>query len=166
MPTADHRAQTPRPGRSLLTKVVLGLVLTAVALALAAGCGAEDSVSVRLSEEAESGQSGTATLAAQGGKTTVVIELSNASADRQPSHIHKGTCENPNPRPAFALSNVEGGRAESTVDASLDELLSDGDHYVNVHKSEAEIETVVACGQISEAADTGGGSGGGYGGGY
>ena len=150
--------------KTLARRLLLGVAVAVAALGLAAACGGgEDSASVQLSEQAGSGQSGTATFAAQGVKTTVTIEVSNPPAGRQPSHIHEGTCENPNPQPAFALSNVTDGKAETTVDVSLEELLSDGDYYVNVHKSLAEIETVVACGQIQEPADTGGG--GGYGGG-
>jgi len=150
------------PARRLL----LGVAMAVAALGLAAACGGgEDSASVQLSEQGGSGQSGTATFAAQGDKMTVTIELSNPAAGRQPSHIHEGTCENPNPQPAFPLDNVEGGKAETTVDVSLEDLLSNGHYYVNVHQSEAEIETVVACGQIEEpaGADEGGGYGGGGG---
>jgi hypothetical protein len=145
----------------------LGVAVAVAALAVAAGCGGgTNTMSVQLGEQAGSGQSGTATLSAQGSKTRVAIELSNPAAGPQPSHIHQGTCENPNPQPSFALSNVVNGRAETTVDASLDELQGDGDYYVNVHKSAAEIETVVACGDLAEGSGAGGGSGGGYVGGY
>ena len=148
--------------KTLARRLLLGVAVAVAALGLAAACGGgEDSASVQLSEQAGSGQSGTATFAAQGEKTTVTIEVSNPPAGRQPSHIHEGTCENPNPAPAFALENVEDGRAETTVGVSLEELLS-GDYYVNVHESDAEIDTVVACGLIQEAPDA---DGGGYGGG-
>lgn len=152
--------------KSLSRRLPLGVAVTVAALGLATGCGGgEDSVSVHLSQEAGSGQSGTATFTAQGDKTTVTIEVANAPVGRQPSHIHQGTCESPNPQPAFALDNVEDGKAETTVDVSLEELRSDGDYYVNVHKSEAEIETVVACGEVSEPAGAEEGGGDGYGGG-
>jgi hypothetical protein len=148
-----------------LIRLLLGVAVVVAALGLAAACGGgEDSASVRLSEQGGSGQSGTATFAAQGDTTTVTIELSNPAAGLQPSHIHEGTCENPNPQPAFPLDNVEGGKAETTVDVPLEELLSDGNYYVNVHESVAEIETVVACGQIQEPAGADEGGGGGYGG--
>lgn len=152
--------------KGLTRRFLFGVALTVTAFGLAAGCGGGEatSASVQLSQQAGSGQSGTANLVAEGDKTTVTIELSNPSASRQPSHIHEGTCESPNPQPAFPLNNVEGGKAETTVEVSLEELLGEGDYYVNVHKSEAEIETVVACGEISEPAGGNGGSG--YGGGY
>jgi hypothetical protein len=147
-------------------RVILGVAATVAALGVASGCGGEGgsatSAFVQLREQGGSGQSGTATLTAQGDKTTVAIELSGPAAGRQPSHVHQGTCANPNPRPAFPLTSVEEGRAETTVDVSLDELQGDKDYYVNVHKSDAEIETVVACGNLLES----GGGQGGYGGGY
>ena len=139
----------------------LSVAVTVAAIGLTAACGGEESVSLRLSSQSDSGLSGKATLTPEGSETTVTVELSGAPAGPQPSHIHEGTCENPNPAPAFALENVEDGRAETTVGVSLEELLS-GDYYVNVHKSDAEIETVVACGLIQEAPDA---DGGGYGGG-
>ena len=149
-------------------RVVLGVVVAVAALGLVTGCGgiAASPTSVPLGEQGGSGQSGTATFTSQGSSTTVVIELSNPPAGPQPSHIHRGTCENPNPQPAFPLDDVEGGIAETTVKASLEELQGDEDYYVNVHKSEAEIEAVVACGNLPDSGrseDERGG--GGYGGG-
>ena len=149
-------------------KVVPGVVVAVTALGLAAGCGASEasSTSLQLGEQGGSGQSATASLRSQGSATTVVIELSNPPAVPQPSHIHQGTCENPNPQPAFPLDNVEDGMAETTVNASLEELQGDEDYYVNVHKSEAEIETVVACGDLAGSGGSEDESGGGrYGGG-
>jgi len=133
----------------------LGVALAATVLLAAAGCG-DDSVSVRLTEQGDSGQSGQATITAEGYRTTVVIELSNQSGVPQPSHIHQGTCDDPNPRPAFALNNVAGGKATTTINASL-ALLQVTDYYVNVHKSESEIGIVVACGDIPMVRSGGGG---------
>ena len=150
-------------------RVALGIVVAGAALGLAAGCGAgsASSTSVLLAEQGGSGQSGRATFTSEGRSTRVVVELSNPPAGPQPSHIHQGTCENPNPQPAFPLNNVEGGTAETMVNASLEELQDGADYYVNVHESEAEIESVVACGDIaaSDGADKRGGGrygGGGY----
>lgn len=148
---------------------VLGVVVAVATLGLFTGCGgaAASRTSVALAEQGSSGQSGTATFSSQGSSTSVVIELSKRPAGPQPSHIHRGTCENPNPQPAFPLENVVEGHAETTVDASLEELQDGEDYYVNVHKSGPEIETVVACGDI--AASEGGEDerdGGPYGAGY
>jgi len=157
------------PPTMIPRRVVLSFLVAVAALALAAGCGGSSasSTSVELSEQGGSGQSGRATLTSQGGTTRVVVELSNPPPSSQPSHIHQGTCENPDPQPAFPLNNVEGGTAETALNASLEELQDGADYYVNVHKSEAEIESVVACGDIAASgAGEDEGGGGRYGGGY
>jgi len=143
-------------------KLLLAFSVVALAAA-AAGCGGggASSISVQLSEQGGSGQSGKATFTSRESSTRVVIELSNPPAVPQPSHIHQGSCENPNPQPAFPLDNVEGGAAETVVNASLEELQDGANYYVNVHESEAEVETVVACGDIA-ASEGGGYGGGGY----
>jgi hypothetical protein len=151
-----------------MTTILAGTAVAVVAMIVAAGCGgdAASSASVKLREQGGSGQTGTAMFASDGRATTVVVELSNPPALPQPSHIHMGTCESPNPQPAFPLDHVVGGRAETTIGASLEELQGGESFYVNVHESEAEIETVVACGDIDATGatlDEGGGRG--YGGG-
>lgn len=87
-----------------------------------------------------------------------------------PAHIHAGTCDKLNPNPAYPLGNVaadftvEGtpvagtpaGGEESltvegsvtTVNVSLDDLLAKP-YAINVHKSAAEIQTYIACGNIA-----------------
>ena len=142
-------------------RVLLRSVVAVAAVGVAAGCGGNEasSASVPLREQGSSGQSGTATFTSQGSTTRVVIALSNPPAVPQPSHIHQGTCESPNPQPAFPLDDVEGGTAETTVKASLEALRGDEDYYVNVHKSAAELETIVSCGNLPDRG------GGGYGGG-
>lgn len=155
------------PTLTTSTRLVLTVVVTTIALGVLAGCGSsESSVSVQLREESGSAQSGSATLTRQGDKTRVVVELSNPLADAQPSHIHRGSCARPNPAPAFPLNDVRNGKAATTVPVSLDALRGDERYYVNVHKSGAEIATIVACGDVEASDDDDGGGGGPYGGGY
>jgi len=132
------------------------LLLTVLVLGLAA-CGGDDgddeaaggdTVTVELAEQNGSGESGTATLTAEGEQTRVALDLSNPASDSQPAHIHAGTCANLDPAPAFALPNVENGSSEATVDVTLDELTS-GDYAVNVHKSNDEADVYVACAEIT-----------------
>ncbi len=128
------------------------LVLATLSLAVA-GCGGggEEAgggeVTVELAEENGSGQSGTATLVPEGEGTRVTIELSNSPGAAQPVHIHPGTCEDLDPKPAYPLEDVAGGSSESMENTSLEEL-QNGDFAINVHKSADEIETYVACGDI------------------
>ena len=141
------------------TVVIVGLVAV-----VAAGCGGAGNssgsgeVTVELAEQNASGESGTATLTAQGDRTKVVIELQGTSS-AQPAHIHKGSCADLDATPAYALTDVNDGTSTSTVDAKLDDL-RDGAFAINVHMSAAEIETYVACGDVGEG--DGSGSGGMY----
>jgi hypothetical protein len=111
-----------------------------------AAAGAEE-LTLTLAEQAGSGQSGTATLTADGDEgTRVVVELSNPPGPSQPSHVHSGTCDDIGAVVA-PLESVEGGNAESVVPMSLKELQR-GDLIVHAHKSEAESKVSVACAEI------------------
>lgn len=132
------------------------LVVLAAALALlVAACGGDDEeeaagggeVTVELTEQNGSGQTGTATLTEADGSTTVVVELSNAPDVPQPAHIHPGSCADLDPTPAYGLENLEGGSSESTVETTLEELQLGG-YAINVHKSGEEADVYVACGDI------------------
>lgn len=94
-----------------------------------------------------SGESGTATLTAQGDKTLVVIDLSNGTATRQPSHLHAGTCDDYTPRPSYGLSDVVNGKSRTLVNAPFDKLVN-GSLIVNVHHSYDDIATQSACGIV------------------
>lgn len=120
----------------------------------AAGSIAEDvagGVEVALSEQNGSGESGTATLSVNDdGSLHVVLALTGGAADvEQPAHIHAGTCAELDPQPAFPLANVLNGSSETDVQVTVDELAA-GSYAINVHKSEAEAETYVACGDITD----------------
>jgi hypothetical protein len=124
----------------------LGLLLLSVtSLALAA-----DSASVKLQPQSNSGESGTATLTKAGdNQTKVVLEVTGGPAGvSQPVHIHKGTCANLDPKPAYPLSPVVNGKSETTVNASLDSLQKGG-YAINGHKSAQEAKTYVFCGNIA-----------------
>jgi CHRD domain-containing protein len=144
--------------------LVLSVLMAAMALAVA-GCGGDDeepaaeattaaagggTVTVDLGEQNGSGQSGTTTLESMdGGMTHVTIELSSPPADPQPAHIHSGTCAELGDV-VYPLTNVEGGSSETDVAASLEDLQG-ADFAVNVHRSEADIGTYVACGDIPQS---------------
>ena len=136
------------------------VMVMAAAAFLAVGCGGDDdngsagggddgAVTVQLGEQNGSGQSGTATLTAEGDSTRVEIDIENGTSEPQPAHVHEGSCENLTPQPKYALQNVVDGKSTSTVSATLDELKSTA-YAINVHKSAAEVETYVSCGAIGE----------------
>lgn len=120
------------------------------------GAGGDRNVTAALDELNGSGQSGTATLSAVGeGKTRVVVQLNGAPESAQPAHIHKGSCDELDPTPAFPLDSTKNGRSDTVVEASLDDLQASA-YAINIHESEADPKTYVACGDL-----TGGGAGGG-----
>ena len=111
---------------------------------------ASEAVSVELKALNNSGESGKAKLTTMDGKTKVVIDLMGAPEGvAQPAHIHHGTCEKLG-APAYPLEAAKNGKSETTIDAKLSDLTA-GDYAINVHKSEAEISTYVACGDIPKS---------------
>jgi Cu/Zn superoxide dismutase len=126
----------------------LAAVLVALAvLAVASSVPAQDSVTVKLEPQGGSQGTGTATLTKAGDKKTkVVISVSPAASESQPTHIHKGTCKNLDAKPAFPLSPVAGGKSETVVNASIDDLKKG--YAINGHKSAQDLKTYVFCGDI------------------
>lgn len=130
--------------------------LALVAVLVLVGCGGEGNgedvagartLTLDLAAQNGSGQSGTAQLTADREKTRIVVEVANPPEVAQPSHVHKGTCDEIGDVVA-PLENVVDGRAESVVDMSLAELRRGG-LIVHAHKSEAEYDTSVACAEIT-----------------
>ena len=138
-----------------MSKFVRVATLLAIAIATLAlvACGSDDDeaagddVTVELAEFEGSGQTGTATLTADGERTQVVISIDSPVSDSQPAHIHEGTCDDLTPEPAYGLPNVTAGSSDSTVDVSLD-TLTDGDYAINLHMSDEDLATYTSCGDI------------------
>jgi hypothetical protein len=109
------------------------------------------SVTVRLSQQNKSGESGTAKLTPAGDKTKVEISLKGAPKGvSQPAHIHEGQCPNPDPKPKYPLQNVVDGKSTSEVPVDIKTLRA-GNLAINVHKSAEEAKVYVACGNIRKA---------------
>lgn len=109
-------------------------------------------IEVPLEAQNGSAESGNATLTAVGDQTRVVLDIQSRSgtpvAPRQPAHIHKGSCEEVDPTPAYGLNDVKAGKSTSTVDVKLDDLINET-VVINVHVSAENVERYVACGIIS-----------------
>jgi hypothetical protein len=125
--------------------VVLGLLLVGAT----SFAGAAEAAEAKLSPQNNSGESGTATLTKAGDdKTKVVLDVKGApSGANQPVHIHKGTCDKLDAKPAYPLSPLVDGKSETTVNASLDSLQKDG-YAINGHKSAQDVSTYVFCGDL------------------
>jgi Cu/Zn superoxide dismutase len=105
-------------------------------------------VMIELAEQNGSGQTGTATFTATGPlETRVVVEVTNPPAETQPIHVHEGSCADIDPEPLYGLPNLQDGRTEATVPASLDQLTAGG-LALNAHRSDEQIDLYVACGDL------------------
>ncbi len=124
------------------------VALTTIAL-LPASTEAQQSVTVNLTAQNNSGQTGTAVLTQEGAGTKVVVTLSNAPGPH-PAHIHSGSCPTPG-AVVFPLTSVTNGRSETTVAASIADILR-APHAINVHKSPQEIPVYTSCGNVTAAA--------------
>jgi Cu/Zn superoxide dismutase len=134
-----------------LTRTVVPVLCGVVLLGGCASAGRSPGPTMaQLSPQSNSGESGTATLTPEGDKTKVVLSVSGApSGSSQPVHIHKGTCAQLDPKPAFPLSPLVNGKSETVVSASLDEL-DKGGYAINGHKSAQEASTYVFCGSLGK----------------
>ena len=84
------------------------------------------------------------------------IELENGEAGATyPWHVHVGDCDSDGAIVGLASEYPPlqvGPDGEATAEANISvELTADGDYYVNVHKSAAELQTIVACGEVEES---------------
>ena len=133
------------------------LVLVFAATLILAGCGGDDDelsgdVSMPLVAQNNSGEDGEATLSEVDSETTrVVLEVENPSVEPQPAHIHRGSCENLDPEPAYGLENVVDGKSTTEVNVAVEDLVDKG-FAINVHKSAEESEVYVSCGDIEDVA--------------
>jgi len=125
------------------------MILMLAGLSSNAALALDDTITVKLEAQNNSGQTGTATLMPEGDKTKVVILLSNApSGIAQPAHIHLGQCDNLDKAPKWKLESVKDGSSTTVVPASLDTILKDK-VAINIHKSAAEAQVYVSCGNIT-----------------
>ena len=134
---------------------LVAVVLAAASLIGVGGCGggSDDEsagaadLTLQLVEQNSSGQDGTATFTSlDGGRTRIVLELTNPPEVPQPAHVHSGTCDDLGD-PVVALTSVEDGTSDTEVERSLEEF-ERGDLVVHAHKSEAEYDVSVACAPI------------------
>lgn len=105
-------------------------------------------MTVKLNEENNSGESGTATLKEENGKTTVTINLTGFTEGiPQPAHIHTGFCPGVE-AVKYPLSNIISGSSVTVLNATLADIRQNLPLAVNVHKSAQEIASYTACGEL------------------
>ena len=105
-------------------------------------------ISVTLSEQNKSAESGTATLMEVDGKVKVTLKLTGALAGvTQPAHIHVGKCPDVG-AVKYPLTSPIDGMSETMLDVTLAELKSQLPLGINVHKSATEAKVYVSCGDL------------------
>lgn len=105
-------------------------------------------IQVDLSTQNNSGQSGKAVLTEVDGKVKVILNITGKpSTVAQPAHIHVSNCATIG-AVKYPLTSVTNGASQTTLDVSLDQLVSQLPLSINVHKSAAEASVYVACGDI------------------
>lgn len=104
---------------------------------------------VRLAAENSSGESGTAVLKEENGKTIVTLNLTGFPKDAvQPTHIHIGACPGVGDV-KYPLTNVVNGKSVTVLSVTLAQLKQQLPLAINVHKSAAEINAYLSCGELS-----------------
>jgi hypothetical protein len=124
------------------------LMAMAIGSGVIAPAAAQDEpVVIDLAERNQSGVTGTATLTPDGDQVTVRIEV-EGPVGNNPVNIMTGTCAEFDANPVYSLSSVDSnGVSESTVDASLADLLAEP-HVINIHASPTNLGTIYACAEI------------------
>lgn len=110
-----------------------------------------DATTIALGEQNNSGQSGTATLIANGSQTWVVLSISPGAAGvSQPVHIHQRTCADLG-GVEHSLTALSNGISVTNIDAAMASLLG-GTFSINAHKSPDNAGTYVACGELARGS--------------
>jgi hypothetical protein len=123
------------------------LVLATSTFALAAG-----PVKFTLHPQNHSGETGYVTMTQDGDNVVVAVTTTNApDATAQPIHIHKGTCDTLDPKPAYPLTTLQGGTSTTTLKGMTLGQLENGDFAINIHHSTSDVPTYYACGNIPKA---------------
>jgi hypothetical protein len=136
--------------------MMLRIAAFAATLAVAASAfalAADEKLSYPLATQNGSGETGTVTIAptADGKGSVVTIVTKGQGTDPQPVHVHKGPCAKLDPKPAYPLKTLQEGKSETTLADVPVSQLTNGDFSVNVHKSTADVNTYVACGDLAAA---------------
>ncbi len=95
-----------------------------------------------------SGESGCATAHAVMGAMVLAISVKGEPAGAiQPSHVHKGVCGSNGPV-VVPLTNVVNGKSVTKIPMAKWNMMKGGKYYINIHKSPADIPTIVTCGDV------------------
>ncbi len=107
-----------------------------------------DSIEVPINTQNNSGELGHALITKKDDKIIVHIDVKGEPEGvSQPAHIHLGACPNPG-AVKYPLTNVVKGSSDTTVNIAFNDLKKALPLAINVHKSEVDSKTYVACGDV------------------
>ena len=108
----------------------------------------EGTLTLNLSEQNDSGQTGTATMVEADGQVTVTLSMLGFPEDTpQPAHIHEGVCPDVG-AVSYPLTNLVNGESVTVLDVTLAQLESELPMGINVHQSVTESSVYTACGDL------------------
>jgi hypothetical protein len=101
-----------------------------------------------ISEQNDSGESGTATISEQNGELLVTLSMTGYPEDTpQPTHIHTGSCPDVG-GVVYPLENVVNGESVTSIEVGIDDLREQLPLAINVHQSVPEASVYTACGDL------------------
>src|SRR3989338_439841 len=105
-------------------------------------------LTINLSEQNNSSETGTATLVEENGQVVVTLNLTGFAENvSQPAHIHLGVCPDVG-AVKYPLTNVLDGVSVTTLDVTLAQLENELPLGINIHKSAEEASVYVSCGDV------------------
>jgi hypothetical protein len=133
--------------------VVAGLVAGLLAVVfLARPAQAQNTSTVTLAQQNNSGISGTAVLTQVGSDLRVELTLTGAAAgSSHPYHIHSGACPSPG-GVVHPLTNAVDGKSTTTLAGVTLASVADGAHAINGHMSQTDMSNYINCGNIPRLA--------------
>ena len=114
------------------------------------------SMIMKIASVGQSKVTGEATFTPKGEQTEVSITLTGHEKGAiYPVHIHVGGC--PAGVIRYPLTSFIDGKSVSFVSASIARLWKELPLSINVHKSAADLQTIIACGELKNATGADGG---------
>src|SRR3989344_2513880 len=105
-------------------------------------------LTINLSEQNNSSETGTATLVEENGQVVVTLNLTGFAENvSQPAHIHLGVCPDVG-AVKYPLTNVLDGESVTTLDVTLAQLENELPLGININKSAEEASVYVSCGDV------------------
>jgi hypothetical protein len=137
--------------RLLRLSTVLALMAIVLSFGISGRLLAQSAVTFTFGPGRDAVQPGTVTLTPKGNQTEIVVNAQPGAAGvAQPGHVHEGGCPGVGPV-KYPLTNIVEGKSTTTVDASINDLLS-GAYSINLHRSQPEIQIYTACTNLTRAA--------------